>query len=67
MIKVYLNNKEFEIEENINFSSFINQIHENIFGIAVAVNNNIIPKNKWNETILYNEDKIILIKIACGG
>ena len=36
-------------------------------GIAVAVNNNIIPKTSWENHNIYQNDKITVIKAAQGG
>jgi sulfur carrier protein len=36
-------------------------------GIAVAVNEEIIPKNKWEQTRLFDGDKIIVIGAVAGG
>jgi sulfur carrier protein len=43
---------------------------ENIFnseGIAVAVNENIIPNKEWKNYQIENNDKIIIIKAVQGG
>ncbi len=36
-------------------------------GIAVAVNNVVVPKMKWNEMELKENDKILVIKASQGG
>lgn len=36
-------------------------------GIAVALNNRIIPQSFWAETILNNEDSILIITATQGG
>ncbi len=36
-------------------------------GVAVAVNNQMIPRTKWPETILQENDQVVVIKAACGG
>lgn len=36
-------------------------------GVAVAVNNQMIPRTKWSETILQENDQVVVIKAACGG
>ncbi len=37
------------------------------FGIALAVNNIVIPKKEWNQTLLQEGDRITLIKATQGG
>jgi sulfur carrier protein len=36
-------------------------------GIAVAVNGNVVPRDKWAETLLINNDAVLVIKAAQGG
>lgn len=36
-------------------------------GTAIAVNNVVIPRNTWNEYLVKDNDKILLIKAAQGG
>ena len=36
-------------------------------GIAVAVNNKVIPKSIWPEFALENQDKVLVIKASQGG
>jgi sulfur carrier protein len=67
-MKVELNNKEFEIENNSSLQLLLEQSNNIIKpGIAVAVNNSVIPRTKWNDYFLNEDDKIIIIKAVCGG
>lgn len=36
-------------------------------GIAVAVNQNVIPRNEWEKHSLQDKDTIIVIKATQGG
>lgn len=36
-------------------------------GIAVALNNRIIPQSSWPETFLNNKDSILIITATQGG
>lgn len=36
-------------------------------GLAIAVNNTIVPKAEWPTYILKPNDKVVLIKAAQGG
>lgn len=43
------------------------EIPEKQKGIAVALNNRIIPQSFWAETILNNKDSILIITATQGG
>lgn len=36
-------------------------------GVAVAVNNRMIPRTDWEATALAENDNVVIIKAACGG
>ena len=36
-------------------------------GVAVAVNNNIVPREEWRTYALHENDNIFIIKAVCGG
>ena len=42
------------------------QLHQQR-GIAVAVNNHVIPKTEWQQQVLADNDKITIIKATQGG
>ncbi len=42
------------------------QIH-NTNGYALAINNTVVPKTKWIETILKENDKVLVIQATQGG
>jgi sulfur carrier protein len=36
-------------------------------GVAIEINGRVIPRQKWNEVKLNNEDRIELIRFVGGG
>jgi sulfur carrier protein len=36
-------------------------------GVAVAINGTVVPRSKWNETVLSDGDDIEIVKIMQGG
>lgn len=60
--------------EEIQFASgsFLNELITHLQlndkkGLAVAVNNTVIPKLKWAEYVLNENDKITIIRATQGG
>lgn len=39
----------------------------NTKGVAIAVNDRIVPNSKWSEFSLTENDKILVVTAACGG
>ena len=36
-------------------------------GIAVGLNNRLVPRNEWPQTTLNENDKLVVVKAAAGG
>lgn len=36
-------------------------------GVAVAVDNQMVPRSNWADTALHEGARIVIIKAACGG
>ena len=64
---IKLNDKSHEIEEGTTLSAFIENIGLKPQGIAVAIDYNVVPKDKWNETILSDKMELMLIQAVSGG
>lgn len=65
---VYLNNKPVEVETNSHVATLLHkQGLANAGGIAVAVNNTVIPKSDWENTPLNENDKLMIITATAGG
>jgi sulfur carrier protein len=67
-MNVLLNNKDCSIEIN---SVLVKALEQNGItnqkGIAVAVNNAVVPKSEWQNKILNENDKITIIRATQGG
>lgn len=66
-MKVQVNNKEMELTAQ----SSIQQLSETMelpqAGVAIAVNNKMVPRAEWHQFVLQENDQIVIIKAACGG
>lgn len=66
-MKVYLNNKEIELENNSTLLFLLEQFNIKRQGIAVAVNNSVISITQCDSYFLNDNDKITIIKAVSGG
>ena len=65
-MKLRVNNKEVETWAT-NLSLFSQEQNLPITGIAIAVNNRMIPRTEWDSYALNEGDNILIIKAVCGG
>ncbi len=67
-MKITVNKREKIMPENISIFEMMKLLnHGETSSIALAVNQEIIPQTKWEETNLKDGDKITIIQATCGG
>jgi thiamine biosynthesis protein ThiS len=68
MIQVFVNNCEQQIEAASSLMDLLKILHrEEDKRLAVAINNKVITRLEWGNTVLQNNDKIVLIHAVYGG
>ncbi len=67
-MNISLNEKEVSIDKQISLEELFNQYDiKATKGVAVAVNEMIIPKKEWSSYNLRDNDKILVITATQGG
>lgn len=67
-MKLYLNNKEFYTEaQELSVDDLLRLNNIPAVGVAVAVNNSVVRKSTWKDTLLADGDSITVITAVCGG
>jgi sulfur carrier protein len=67
-MEVLINNKHFIIIDDSSLKSCLTQANiEIISGMAIAVNDTVIPANKWDDFKLNVNDNILIIRATQGG
>ena len=67
LMKISVNNKETDIANGGTLADLAAQLELPAQGVAIAVNNKMVPRTQWNDTILNENDSLVIIKAACGG
>lgn len=65
-MKVQVNNKEVETQAK-NITALLQQLSLPEQGIAVAINNQMLPREQWADYVLKEGAQLIVIKAVCGG
>ncbi len=66
-MKCSLNGEVLTLSSNTNITDFLNAREINPQGKAVAINQSVIPKSKWDSTVIKENDNILLITATQGG
>ena len=67
-MKVYLGEKTLYVDKKSTLNTILNSQKLAVLnGIAVAINDTVIPKSNWEISQLKEGDKIVVIKATAGG
>lgn len=67
-MQVTINKQNYQFNEHTSLETAIETLElKETNGIALALNEEIIPRSEWQKTILFDEDKIIIIGAVAGG
>lgn len=64
---IYINNKEYEINDNASIGEALKQVALPSSGIAVALNNDVVPSAQWDTQKLSHGDRLTIIMAFYGG
>lgn len=67
MIHIQVNNKPYECPEESTLQQLTVLLQLPEKGVAVAVNNRIVPRAAWDTHTVRENDSLVVIKAACGG
>lgn len=65
-MKVNINSKTTETQF-ANLKQLAEELRLDAKGVAVAVNNKIVPRANWEDTLLVEGADIVIVKAFCGG
>ncbi|MFI3266941.1 MAG: sulfur carrier protein ThiS [Rikenellaceae bacterium] len=65
-MNITLNNKQETIKSQ-NLIQLIEEFAIDTKGIAIAINNKVISRGMWEETLLNENDQIIIVSAVFGG
>ena len=64
---ILLNQKIFSVMYNISLTNLLKEVDVDSKYIAIEVNGEIIPKSKYDDYLLKNNDKVEIITAVGGG
>lgn len=67
-MEIVINNEQKVVREGTSVSDVAFAILQlNPAGMAIAINNSIVPKHLWESTLLQADDNMLVIKACSGG
>lgn len=65
-MNIKINNKETEVKAT-SLQELATELSLPEKGVAVAVNNRMVTRTDWNQTVIKEGDNVVVIKAVCGG
>ena len=65
-MKVTINNKETETQAKT-VRELAQELDLPATGVAVAISNEMVPRDEWENTIIAKGADIVIVKAFCGG
>ncbi|MDQ1732438.1 MAG: sulfur carrier protein [Pseudonocardiales bacterium] len=62
-----VNGQQRQVEDDISLTELVNQVSDRDTGIAVAVNNEVVPRSGWPAMPLDDGDRIDVVTAVQGG
>ena len=66
-MKLTVNSKETEVKDGCTVAELSTFLTLPEKGIAIAVNNRMVPRIEWRNVCYTPNDSLVVIKAACGG
>lgn len=65
-MQLFINQQQKQVKSTV-LSQLLNELEVPLQGIAIAVNQSIVARAMWDETLLKENDQITIIKATRGG
>ena len=66
-MNIILNHNHYEIDEATPITSLVQQLALTPTGIAIAVNQTIVPPSEWQRHVLNEQDIVDIFNVVAGG
>ncbi len=66
-MNVKINNTPCQLPEGTTVNDLAKERSLPEKGVALAVNNQMVPRAEWNERVIAEGDDIVILKAFCGG
>ena len=68
VMNITINGEQQKIDDNCNLIDLLDKLQiTNRYGMAVAVNDVVVSKTKWEKYTVQNNDNILIINAIFGG
>jgi sulfur carrier protein len=66
-VTVVVNGEARELRLGTTVADVVSELEQGVRGIAVAVNEEVVPRTRWPATTLHERDRLEVLTAAAGG
>ena len=66
-MQVWFNDEPLQCAEATSVAALLAQLEQQLPGVALALNEAILPRERWEEQQLQDGDRILLFQVIAGG
>ncbi|MNO08103.1 Sulfur carrier protein ThiS [compost metagenome] len=64
---ILVNDEYVECEDGVNVAALLAQLSQDKPGVALALNQQILPRAQWAQHTLLQDDALLLFQVIAGG
>ena len=66
-MQIWFNDEPLACADNLSVSALLTQLEQLQPGVALALNQHILPRDRWEDHLLQEGDRILLFQVIAGG
>ncbi|WP_318366954.1 sulfur carrier protein ThiS [Enterobacter sp.] len=66
-MRILFNDEPMQCADNLTLSALLTQLNQGQTGTALALNEQIVPRDRWDQHMLQDGDRILLFQVIAGG
>ncbi|MDF3830995.1 MULTISPECIES: sulfur carrier protein ThiS [unclassified Pseudocitrobacter] len=66
-MQIQFNDESMQCAEGLSVSALLTQLEQLKPGVALALNQQILPRERWEHHIVQDGDQILLFQVIAGG
>ena len=65
--QIWFNDEPLACADNLSVSALLTQLEQQQPGVALALNQHILPRDRWEDHLLQEGDRVLLFQVIAGG
>ncbi|MCS5932215.1 sulfur carrier protein ThiS [Klebsiella pneumoniae subsp. pneumoniae] len=66
-MQIWFNDEPLACADNPSVSALLTQLEQQQPGVALALNQHILPRDRWEDHLLQEGDRVLLFQVIAGG